>query len=111
MQNINTFLEAAKKLGVAEADLFEPDDLYYALDFGVVLGCISELSLTKASQKAGGTKPPPIPFCPFLTDFIYVIKKKQGRERERGGGGGGGGGEGGRERESARTRICARSSS
>lgn len=54
MQNINSFLEAAKKFGVKDEDLFEADDLYYALDFGIVLGCISEVSLTKISQKAGG---------------------------------------------------------
>ena len=37
MQNINSFLAAAKKVGIKDdADLFDADDLFYALDFAKV---------------------------------------------------------------------------
>jgi len=53
MQNINAFLEAARKFGLKEGDLFTVDQLYYASDFQKVITAISTLSNAPQCKGAG----------------------------------------------------------
>eukprot|EP00729_Bicosta_minor_P001740 gene1740-6643_t len=56
MQNINSFLEVAAKMGVKSADLFTADELYYASDFPKVIQCLLALSDSKSARNAGVPK-------------------------------------------------------
>ncbi|RWS31724.1 muscle-specific protein 20-like isoform 2 [Leptotrombidium deliense] len=44
MENINTFLEACRKYGVHENDLFQTVDLYEKRDIGTVINCLVALA-------------------------------------------------------------------
>jgi hypothetical protein len=71
MQNINAFLEAARKFGLKEADLFTADQLYYASDFQKVITCISTLS--SSSQCKGAGECSHARLCPVDPDCILFL--------------------------------------
>ena len=60
LQNINTFLSIVPTFGkFSEEELFNADELYYALDFPQVVVCLSSISGTSAASKSGLSVFPP----------------------------------------------------